>query len=850
MSAQDCIAFIRSAAPDLSDDEIADIVTDLQQRLDARRARGELVSVEEAMFDEADRLAAEVAEAAQVERRNRLINIVRKADILDSARLADEAVNDPSLGLEGRMVGVNAPFAGARQSVDARGKALFTRYAGGIVAELRQENLLADFNTRRLEPEIARELEQLTLENGQPGISGSQNAKRIAEILHKYRSVNVQRQNRAGAWIKELPGYITRQTHDQSRLRRASARLGAGATRDPEANFAAWRDFISPLLDERTFDGVEDRNGFLRSAYDALVAGKHLKSEGGDNDLMFAFTGPGNLAKRISAHRKLHFRNADAWMSYNEQFGRTSLTESVMQELELGARNTAIMEAFGTNPRAMFDTVLDELETTYRGDPRKFDRLRRESLQHQFAEIDGTATVSVNPTLARVSAGARAVQTLAKLGGATLSAISDLAFTASEIRFQGRSVLGSYGQTLSNFLDGLPANVDRRHVADLIGAGLDGQIGDVAARFSSQDHMAGRIAKLQQTFFKLNLLGPWTDAHKRGLGLMMARDLAIQPESWDGIEPRIRQNLERYGIDAERWTVARLGIREAEDGRTYLLPSEIEALGDDAIPGLSGRQVRAMRDEVATALRSYIVDRADFASPTPGARERAIMRRGLQPGTASGEALRFVMQFKGFPITALTKPLGREVYGQGAKTLADALLKGQGDLLGLAHLVVASTVLGYLAQSVKEIAKGREPRDPNDPATWTAAMLQGGGLGIYGDFLLGETNRFGRSLLDTLAGPTLGTVADLDQLRAKAMAGEDVMADLLRLTQSNLPFANLFYTKAALDYLIVFQLQEQINPGYLRRMERRMEREQNQRMFIPPSRTIPRGGGGIFEGVR
>jgi hypothetical protein len=73
----------------------------------------------------------------------------------------------------------------------------------------------------------------------------------------------------------------------------------------------------------------------------------------------------------------------------------------------------------------------------------------------------------------------------------------------------------------------------------------------------------------------------------------------------------------------------------------------------------------------------------------------------------------------------------------------------------------------------------------------------------------------------------------------------------VRLAINNTPFANLFYTQAAMDYLIFYQLQEMSNPGYLERMESSLRNDQNQRFFIPPSDTIPRGGGDdLFEGVR
>jgi len=71
----------------------------------------------------------------------------------------------------------------------------------------------------------------------------------------------------------------------------------------------------------------------------------------------------------------------------------------------------------------------------------------------------------------------------------------------------------------------------------------------------------------------------------------------------------------------------------------------------------------------------------------------------------------------------------------------------------------------------------------------------------------------------------------------------NVLSDWLKLFKSNLPYGNLFYVKPALDYLLWYQLQETINPGYLRRMERRIERENDQTFYIPPSSIVQTGGG-------
>jgi hypothetical protein len=167
--------------------------------------------------------------------------------------------------------------------------------------------------------------------------------------------------------------------------------------------------------------------------------------------------------------------------------------------------------------------------------------------------------------------------------------------------------------------------------------------------------------------------------------------------------------------------------------------------------------------------------------------------------------------------------------------------------LGLINTIVGTTALGYMVMQAKEVMKGREPRPPSFE-TFVAAALQGGGLGIYGDFLFGQANRFGGGTLETLAGPGIGAAAEaIDLLQrtrfALATGDDDVRGDAIRFIKSNTPFANLFYTQQALDYMVWYQLQETINPGYLSRMEDRVRRDNNQEFFIPPSSIVAPGGG-------
>lgn len=841
MSFADCVETIRAAAGrDLSDQELDHLAEEIDRIVKRRQADTELDRFQDQVAQDAADLADQWTAAAQQEKRQRAINRLREQELLTQI----ERVGDPALGLEAVMVGVNRPAEGGRLSVDARAKALEHQYLGGLIADLERAGLTPYWTSKAYGRQIAQEMWEIGREGGNPGVSGSKQAREIAEIVHRYQTMAVERQNAAGAWIVPRAGYIVRQGHDMSKLRREG--------------YDAWRDEILPRLDiDETFQGT-DPEPFLRGAYDGLVTGRHGRATGAAESDDSGFRLPPNLANKVSSERVLHFRSADDWFAYNERFGVSDLTDSVHWGLRRAAQNAALMEGFGSNPEAMFRRVRDRLLDESRGDPEVFARLRRRGLDNQFREITGEANMPQNITGARIGAIARAWQAMAKLGAAVVSSVTDVASAASELRHQGVDLLTAYTNQLEGVLRGRRwSNAEERQILDLYNVGIEGLLGEAAARISAQDSVPGAMSKLQTQFFRLNLLSWWTDSQKAATGLLMGRWLAMHADRpLAEVPERLSRLLRQYGIDDATWDALRsVDLRQA-DGRNYLTPDMARDIPDERIAALldgkpSARRIAAKREEIETAVRTYIIDRTDFAVPTPGARERAILRQGTQPGTVEGEVIRLMAQFKAFPTTVLSKPLGREIYGSGAQSLREALFQGKGDVLGLAHYIVASTVLGHLAVATKDMLKGRTPRDPTDPKTWAAAFMQGGGAGIYGDFLFGNYNRHGGSLAESLAGPVVGGVGDFARAFAQARAGEDAGATTLRAIINNAPYANLFYTRIALDYLILHQTAEMLNPGYLRRMEGRIEEDNAQTFMLRPSAAIPRGGGDrLFEGIR
>lgn len=841
MAAQDCINTIQAAAKaagrELNEQEMVELVEGLQQRIKALRAADEMLGAEDAALKAADDLSAESLQAAKLEKRNAAINARRRLEAIGYIR--STWADRPDLGLESFLVGTNVARAGARRSVAAEQKQLSNAYIAGFLNDMEQADLLPFLTRGDNDSEIADALWRIGTDRPLDGLG--RESVEIARIMQKYQTAARSDANRAGAEIRDLPGYIVRQSHDPYKLERAG--------------FSQWRDEISGLLDERTFEGVTDRSEFLLAAYNGLVSGVHLKASTPEAS---GFKGPRNLAKKVSAERVLHFKDGVAWDQYNKVYGTGSLREAFLGGLDRAGQNTGLMRRLGTNPESNWEAILDELQRDLMDKPvemRRFQTDRRGWLKTRFAEVDGTARLAVNQQAARVASNIRALQSMAKLGGAVISAVTDLPVAASEMRYQGKGMLSSMGTLIGGMVKGRkPA--EQREILSSLGVFFDNVRGDVVSKFSADDSLGGKMSGLQQKFFKLNGLTWWTDTMRSTAALMMSHHLAYnRAMNWDQMNPDLRRTLELFDFDAGRWDLVRGTGAKLADGREYMTTQGLDDIPEADLAAYltsKGRTantaaVAELREELGAQLRSYITDRASYAVIEPDARTRAIMRRGTQPGTVAGELLRFVGQFKAFPVAILQKSFGRELYGRGytpsayaegaGRELIQALRNGNGEKLGIAQLLIWTTLFGYGAMTAKDLLKGREPRPADDAKTWVAAMLQGGALGIYGDFIFGEANRFGGGLIGSLAGPTAGAVEGLADVLYRVRDGDDAAAAAVRFGIQQTPFLNLFYTRAALDYLVLYSVQEALNPGSLRRMERRIEKENGQSYLLAPSQT-------------
>jgi hypothetical protein len=793
----------RDAGRELNDREMKELGQQIDAR--ARQIQRENPSLEprEVQTRAAQKVADDLKLAALIEKRNALLNQRKRIEL--TTYLQNVWKDRPADGLQAILTGVQRSRQGARRSVGLEQNALQGKYLGGLIADVERTGHFKLFASGAADQDIARALWRLDDET--PDVKGLMpEAVEIAQAIKKWQDVSRLDANKEGAAIGKERGYITRQSHDLHKIRKAG--------------FEKWKAAIAPRLDlDRMVIPDDNLDAFLRKAYDGLASGVHLKAE--TRPKLTSFKGPANIAKRVSHERVLHFKSADDWIAYNNEFGTGSVRESVINGLRSAARTTGLMRVLGTNPENMIDVLGRKLQEQIE-DPeklRKFTDKLNGAVSNRLRQVDGTVNIPVNATAARVSANVRAWESMAKLGGAVISSITDIPVYASEVRYQGRGMLSGMAEAIGAVARGR-ASGERAQVLSSLGVFFDSMVGEITRRGSLDDSFSAGVSRGMQQFFKFNLLNWWTESLRGSAALSLSHFMAKESvKAFDKLAPEMQRMLALYGIDEPRWNIIRNGKQKLADGREYLTPDGIE---DEA---------------AASALRAFYIDRAETAVIEPDAETMAIMRQGTQSGTAYGELLRFISQFKSFGIAFTQKVLAREAFGYGADSLGEALRNGQ-SLRGLANVILMTTLFGYGAMAAKDIIKGRTPRDPTDASTWLAAAIQGGGFGIYGDFLLGQYDRFGGGLLGKIAGPVPGLIEDVDQLRARLISGEDVASTALKTAINNTPFVNLFYTRMALDYAILYEVQEAMNPGYLRRMERRIEKENGQTFWLSPSESV------------
>lgn len=619
--------------------------------------------------------------------------------------------------------------------------------------------------------------------------------------------------NEAGGDIPKLDGWGLPHSHDAIAVR--------------AQGFDAWYAKILPRLDVpkmrdfstgQPFDEFSLREA-ARDAYDGITTeGTAQRSPGTRHGQ--------KLARRRLDHRFFTFKSADDWMQYHDEFGDGDLFSVMMGHLDGMARDIARLQILGPNPTAtvryLADVVeKDVMETASRNGtptdrPETIARSTRATLEKMYDHLTGSVNAPVHGKAARVFTGVRSVLQSAQLGAAALSAIGDLGFgkmAASKVGIPYRRLLSQTARMFS------PTNVEDQRVAVRIGLIAD----NWATLASGQQRYLGEVSgpeigrRLADGIMRLSLLSPWTQAGRWAFGMefsgLMADNMA---RNFDNLPDELRSTMTRYGITPFEWDQARTAPPYVHKGSSFLRPDDIP------------------EQSVALKFLDMIHTETEFAVPSASVRGRTLLIGESRPGTIQGELMRSFAMYKNFAVTLTMTHLRRGM----------ALPKPKERAKYLGQLAMTLTMMGAVSLQMKELSKGRDPRpmvDSSDPAAmakfWTAAFLQGGALGIYGDLLFSQKTRYGGGGAETIAGPVAGAFFDvtgtINQTFSRVATGDDPEAarGVVDLMQRYTPGSTLWWTRAALERVVWDQMRRLSDPKAdqrIARIEKKYKRDFGQ----------------------
>lgn len=811
----ECMAQARAASGGrLTDDELRAAFDRIAVERDRLTMTGEIDGMAERLMDFAAKEMERTRVAAALAKRHAELNAVANDKLHERMDAFTAAGLSEKQGLMALLEGSQRNVAGARNSAYAHAQAYEVKY-GAHRAEL--EKAIPGFGRmvqdERFNDDIAREMVELR-EGGSPGVTGDKAAQAAARIYAKHAEIARQDLNKLGASIGKLDGWAGAQTHDEVKITLAGR--------------AAWKAAILPRLNlARTFEGLTDAAAIdkaLDGVFDNIVTG--IRSD--IDPPASGRVNPANMAKSLGKERVLHFKSAEDAEGYRKAFGYGLLTSAMERHFRRAAQKAGAMEVFGPNPENMVERLRVQRQQRLKeadaaGNQKKIDELGSASIKGAVDQMTGAANVAGNVRAADISSKIRAWQQWSKLGGALISSTTDPVVTAVASQFRGSGFVNGFVKQIGGILEGR-AKGEQKEIGHLLGDSFEGMSAEIANATYANDGLTGVWAKLSDRYFRANGLTWWTDVNRSVARRTIAAEAGMRANTaFADLPANYRHVLGLHDIGEAQWDVIRKAAFTAENGKAYVTPDRIE---DEA---------------VAMAFRRFVADEVNYAViETDAASRRITTWNSTRPGTFAGETARFIMQFKGFPIAFGNRVLGRAFRGQRA----DASIAEKGAHIG--SLIAGMTMAGYAAMTMKDLAKGYwPPRDPTSFKTILAALQQGGGLGLYGDYLFGEVNRFGGGVLEGAAGPTIGNAAQVIELFQKgrdAATGEKPLkgSDALNIALGNTPFANLFYAKPALDYLMLDAIREGLSPGTASRKASRRRAEYGQEGFMPESLDVLR----------
>ena len=806
MSVDVCRKFLTEAG--FVDDEVEQIINDLPNA----------ESIEKFIADVATK--TEAKNKIEVSRK---LSERRSKEALAALREGIENSDKPFKILWNFLVGKNGLWINAQARSEARNARILTSM------NLTNRQMVKLLDDPLFVEDLVDELYPFT----GTSTSGNEQAFKLAKLLNDEKKLQVAEANAYGAGMFWRDDHVTTTWHDPVRVL--------------DTPKEQWIDQIKGLIDHRkTLDNVKSGitiDELLDDIYDSIT--HRLKEKRKPNTAQRASEILGDRFDRVTplkqlmeVQRILVFNDKSSIMKYNDAFGYYNIGKSIFANMDTMDNHLALGETLGYGWTEKFDTIIDgkKVQTTKNVLPEKeLNRLiEHERVTEKISKIDewrlkaalyqvsGESYIVGNASLAKFVVGWQAWQTVTKLGKQMISSFGDLWSTAINLHYQGVSPDTAYLGMVNHLYRRVFQKVGdkERSVLRMLGIGFEGVFG-ASARSVMSTPIAGRLSRLQDHFLTWNGSHGWTNWMREGFAMMSSNHFANQilSKNFDNLDPRFSKLMKEYGITDKDWRkLKEIGTFNEKDFRID---------GNASNNYISGDWIRQQKgpETIARKLDRFFIHESKFGVPEATGKERALMYGNFNRGTLPDAATHLFWEFRTHTMSIVMNTYPRTM---------------ELGLPGVVHLLPA-VGLGYASIAAKNMLKGKEPPAYDDPAVLTDALVQSGFAGMFGDFLAGEYGRYYHKWDEATLGAGYATFKDFGELFIGLTTGNKDSEDVWKNLRYNIPYANLFYTEAALNYGLHYGVMETFSPGYLNTLESRA-RQRDEAFMLEPSNIWGYGG--------
>lgn len=658
--------------------------------------------------------------------------------------------------------------------------------------------------------------------------------KDAAKDFHTIAERLRQRYNAAGGDVGKLDNWGMPHSWSMQKL------LAAGRE--------AWTDTMLPLMDRDQYvhdDGSrysdEEMRAFLDEAWQSVVTNGANKVLGGER------VGGGIKANRHSAERQIHLKDADAYLAAMRQFSNRGVLDAMLGHVRRMARDIGVVEQFGPNADLAFRQALDtETSRAIVAHPERaahFNNFSKRLVERYNYEVNGSPMPST--WYGKAIQGWRNLN-LMKLSATVINSLGDWGTMLVTAHVNG---VPKTRMWLNELRALNPLDRSQRSIAASAGL-MVREYSQTLARFGDEMGANGWTSKVGNTVLKLSLAPYVWRARQQAfsLGMMdqVGRAVAEHATLAD-LNDDDQRLIKHFGLTDEDWQVMRMATPDDWGGNHALLtPESIYRIPDAQLQAAGIDNPQLAKDKAASNLMALVYSEQDRAILEPGPRIKVALGGMTDPDSVKGVLFRSFSLFKTYSFDMTYQHLRRAIKYYDS---------WHGSVGYLAALIAATTICGATANAINDLIAGRDPRTLNLSAkegwkNWVGALVRGGGLGLYGDYLINTAGARGNTLAETLLGPLVSDASSLLDLGQKAIAAStDPDADTerklhspaieaMRTVRSYIPGANLWYTRAVLDHLIFNDLSDYLSPGYLQRAQSR-DRQRDHTYYWQQGEALP-----------